>query len=104
MRREEMKTYLKHFVKTQIPAEFIEIGLEDYSWKNDAVGCMGHPLIENYSVYPVANYSEALENTEFPEIPEAWFLFNPNCPEDSAENMTVDEIVQFFKKTLEEMK
>ena len=95
--------YLNHTVKTLIPAEFIEIGLQDYSWKHDAVGCMGHPLIESYSVYPVANYAEALENTEFSEVPEAWFLFNPNCPEDSCENMTVSEIVEFFKNTLKEI-
>ena len=92
--------YLNHSVKTVIPQEFLEIGLQDCSHKNDAVGCMGHPRIENYLVYPVGTYREALENETFSEIPEKWFVFNPNCPEDSAEDMTVDDVVKLFKSLL----
>ena len=92
--------YLNHPVKTRIPEKFLELGLVDYSWKNDAVGSMGHPRIENYLVYPVRNYTEALENDTFSENPEKWFVFNPNCPEDSAENMTVDDVVKLFKSLL----
>lgn len=95
------KKYLNHPVKTEIPEEFLGIGLRDYSYNNDAVGCMAHPLLENYYVYPVGDYLEALENDNFPENPEKWFIFNPNVPEDSCEHMSVIEVVEFFKSRIE---
>ena len=93
--------YLNHWRKVQIPTEFLEIGMEDCSWKNDEVGSMGHPKVENFVVYPVADYLEAIHGFgEVKEIPTHWFLMNLNCPEDSEKELTPAEVVEFFKSKL----
>jgi len=96
--------YLNHETKTQIPEEFLAIGLEDYSYCNDEVGCMGHPKIEEFLIYPCADYLEVCHGNELvQEIPEKWFLSNFNCPEDSEKELTTAEVVEWFKNKLEEV-
>lgn len=93
--------YLNHPVKTRIPEKFLAFGLVDYSWKNDALGSMGHPKVEDFAVYPSGDAENVIFGDESSVLnPEKWFISNFNCPEDSIDGLSVDEVIEFFKERL----
>ena len=95
------KKYLNHSVKTEIPEQFLEFGLVDESWKNDELGCMAHPEVEDFAVYPSADAENVIFGDASSALnPQKWFLCNFNDQEDCRDGLSVDEVLDFFQSKL----
>lgn len=90
---------LNHPTKTIALKQFLALGLEDCSYRNDECGSMIHPQLDMFGVYPAYD----VHAEECPLNPESWSIFDYDA-NDTIGTFNTAEVVKFFKERLDRLK